>query len=208
MKTIRSALALIGTAAISACVTINVYFPAVAAERAADRIINEVWGENPERGPEASQPQASPPPQSYAPSGASVRFVALAMGTLNLVIPAAQAQPDLDISSPAIKSITQSMERRHAELKPAYDAGAIGLNQRGLVEIRDQSAVPLQQRNQLRKLVADENADRNALYKEIALANKHPEWEPDIRATFARRWIDRAPAGWWYQDASGAWRQK
>ena len=29
---------------ISACVTINVYFPAAAAERAADRIINEVWG--------------------------------------------------------------------------------------------------------------------------------------------------------------------
>ncbi|MDI3514230.1 MAG: hypothetical protein PWP40_1459 [Rhodocyclaceae bacterium] len=27
----------------SACVTINIYFPAAAAERAADRIIDEVW---------------------------------------------------------------------------------------------------------------------------------------------------------------------
>ena len=30
-------------AALSACVTINIYFPAAAAERAADRIIDEVW---------------------------------------------------------------------------------------------------------------------------------------------------------------------
>ena len=32
-------------ALVSSCVTINVYFPAAAAERAADRIIDEVWGE-------------------------------------------------------------------------------------------------------------------------------------------------------------------
>ncbi|HKA45542.1 MAG TPA: hypothetical protein VKF40_26380 [Burkholderiales bacterium] len=29
--------------ALSGCVTINVYFPAAAAEKAADRIIDEVW---------------------------------------------------------------------------------------------------------------------------------------------------------------------
>ncbi|MDO9597336.1 MAG: hypothetical protein Q7J47_06430 [Azoarcus sp.] len=29
--------------AASACVTINIYFPAAAAEKAADRIIEEVW---------------------------------------------------------------------------------------------------------------------------------------------------------------------
>ncbi|MDD3675350.1 hypothetical protein CGK74_11325 [Thauera propionica] len=27
----------------TACVTINIYFPAAAAEKAADRIIDEVW---------------------------------------------------------------------------------------------------------------------------------------------------------------------
>ncbi|MER2555009.1 MAG: hypothetical protein ABTQ28_17260 [Thauera sp.] len=30
-------------ASMSACVTINIYFPAAAAEKAADRIIDEVW---------------------------------------------------------------------------------------------------------------------------------------------------------------------
>ena len=34
----------LGAAAIlSACVTINIYFPAAAAEKAADKIIDEVW---------------------------------------------------------------------------------------------------------------------------------------------------------------------
>ena len=32
------------TLALSACVTINVYFPAAAAEKAADKIIEDVWG--------------------------------------------------------------------------------------------------------------------------------------------------------------------
>ncbi len=31
------------SAILSACVTINIYFPAAAAEKAADKIIDEVW---------------------------------------------------------------------------------------------------------------------------------------------------------------------
>jgi uncharacterized protein YdbL (DUF1318 family) len=64
------------------------------------------------------------------------------------------------------------------------------------------------QRAQASAAVADENSDRNALYREIARANGHPEWEPQIRETFAKGWIERAHAGWYYQDASGAWKQK
>jgi len=30
-------------AMLASCVTINIYFPAAAAEKAADRIIDEVW---------------------------------------------------------------------------------------------------------------------------------------------------------------------
>ena len=36
-------LALLAAFALPACVTINIYFPAAAAEKAADRIIDEVW---------------------------------------------------------------------------------------------------------------------------------------------------------------------
>ena len=43
--------------ALAACVTINIYFPAAAAERAADRIIDEVW----QLKPDASKPAAGTP---------------------------------------------------------------------------------------------------------------------------------------------------
>ena len=42
MKKIWTVLPLAGMA-LSACVTINIYFPAAAAEKAADKIIDEVW---------------------------------------------------------------------------------------------------------------------------------------------------------------------
>lgn len=33
----------LGVVALAGCVTINIYFPAAAAEKAADTIIDEVW---------------------------------------------------------------------------------------------------------------------------------------------------------------------
>jgi hypothetical protein len=39
----KLAFALCLAALLSACVTINIYFPAAAAEKAADKIIDEVW---------------------------------------------------------------------------------------------------------------------------------------------------------------------
>lgn len=201
MRTFRLAPGLLMGLLLTACVTINVYFPAVAAERAADRIIQDVWGDQPPRPPaDAGEPSSALPPEA--------RFGALAYRALELLVPPAAAQQaDIDISSPAIRKLTAAMEARHGQLKPYYDSGAIGLTGDGLIDVRDQAAVPLPERNRVRKLVADENADRNALYREIAVANQHPEWEGQIRATFARRWVSNAAAGWWYQD-SGAWRQK
>ena len=43
--------------ALSACVTINIYFPAAAAEKAADKIIDEVWRTQKDK-PAANQPAA------------------------------------------------------------------------------------------------------------------------------------------------------
>lgn len=36
-------LLLLSAASLAGCVTINIYFPAAAAEKAADKIIDEVW---------------------------------------------------------------------------------------------------------------------------------------------------------------------
>lgn len=118
------------------------------------------------------------------------------------------AEPDLEIDTPAIAAIKGSMRGNHAELKPHYQSGAIGLTSNGGVAVRDANLIPLAQRQKVNSLIAAQNKDRSALYKEIAVANGHPEWEPQVRSTFAERWIGKAPAGWWYQNASGAWVQK
>jgi hypothetical protein len=51
----------------AACVTINIYFPAAAAEKAADKIIEEVWQlKKPEAGEKTEQPVS--PPSSSQPA--------------------------------------------------------------------------------------------------------------------------------------------
>lgn len=117
--------------------------------------------------------------------------------------PFAQAAADIEINSPAISSIKSSMQARHNQLAPFYGNGAIGLTKDGLIAVKDASVLPLKDRGGLNSLVSAENSDRNALYKEIAMANGHPEWEAEIRSTFAQRWIQKAQSGWWVQEGSG-----
>ena len=117
------------------------------------------------------------------------------------------AAADLEVNTPGVNAIKQSMQARHAQLAAHYASGAVGLTADGLVALRDAGVVPLAQRQAVNALVAAENNDRNALYAEIANANGHPEWQAEIRSTFAQRWIQRAQPGWWVQ-SGGAWRQK
>jgi uncharacterized protein len=190
---------------LSACVTINVYFPAAAAEQAADKIIEGVWGSgSKEQAPGKSRQESKPSPQSLLQRTPAMVLLAAA-NVLDVLVPTARAaEADLNIATPAIRQLTQAMEARHGQLKQYYDTGAVGLTANGLIEVRDLNQVPLPERTLVRKLVADENADRNNLYREIAVANAHPEWEADIRGTFAQRWIQRAAPGWYYNDGSSS----
>lgn len=120
----------------------------------------------------------------------------------------AMAAADLELNTPAVTSIRSSMHARHEQMRPLYASGAIGLTRDGLVAVHDANAIPLKDRQSVNSLVSAENDDRNALYKEIAIANGHPEWEAEVRSTFALRWAQKAPGGWWYQDAGGAWVKK
>ena len=114
---------------------------------------------------------------------------------------------DLEVNTPGVNAIKNSMQARHAQLAGYYSSGAVGLTADGMVALRDAGAVPLAARRAVNALVAAENQDRQALYAEIANANGHPEWQAEIRSTFAQRWIQRAQTGWWVQ-SGGAWKQK
>jgi uncharacterized protein YdbL (DUF1318 family) len=138
-------------------------------------------------------------------------LLAAAGALLNLLVPTAEAQasPNLDVSDPQTRAVTASMQQRFGELKKYFDAGVIGLTADGQVAVRDQNSIALADRAVVARLVTEDNRDRATLYAELAKANKHPEWEPDIRRTFARRWVERgAQPGWYYQDAGGKWVQK
>ena len=199
---------------LAACVTVNVYFPAAAAEKAADQVIDTITG-----GASSSQPQGSnqtqkPQSSTVKPAGFAddaQRFLLAAVGNvLELIIPAAHAQgaANLDLNTPEVRAVTGSLQARFPQLKPYMDSGAVGLTADGHVEVRDANLVPLAERAKVKSLVAEENRDRDTLYAEIAKGNGHPEWKSDIQNTFARLWIERAAPGTYYQEAGGAWKQK
>lgn len=122
--------------------------------------------------------------------------------------PAVAQQTDLSVNTPAITALKETMRGRRPQLGPLFKAGALGMDNQGNVALRDANAVPLPQRAQVNSLISAENKDRAALYREIARANGHPEWEKDVRKTFAQRWRERAPAGWWIQGEDGNWKRK
>ena len=199
MKKINTALIISAMFIVAACVTINVYFPAAAAEKAAEQFVGEVLGESREEG------------SLFQPLELLQDSLLLAStGVLDALVPSAHAQQaKIDINTPQINSIKARMaQRQRSSLNSLFDAGAVGFSNDGLVTIRDRAAVPLSERRNLESVVADENRDRKAVYREIAVANGHPEWEQDIQETFAAEWVRNARPGWYYQDSGGAWRQK
>ena len=79
----------------AACVTINVYFPEAAAQKAAEQFVDKVIGPAAEQ----VQPPAEPPP-GHSP-GAML---------LDLVVPSAHAQgADITIQTPQIQAIQARM---------------------------------------------------------------------------------------------------
>lgn len=202
----------IAAVALSACVTINVYFPAAEAKEAAREFVENVIGDEAqapkqgERGPGGQSASLQHESDALAELASIARQVdiwaVLGVGT-------AHAQsPDITIKTPAIQAIQARMaERFESQLRAGFEAGALGFASDGTIVVRDASKLPLKDRVAINSAVADDNRDRKAVYREVAVANGHPEWEDRIREVFAKQWIDSARSGWWYQ-SGGAWKQK
>ena len=181
---------------LTACVTINIYFPAAATEKAADEIIKGIQGE-----------ALMPEPEARLPYWQLSLYRGID-SVLNLVIAPAHAAANLSINSPEISRLRATMQSRFSQLRPFYQQGFVGIKADGLLTARNHAKVPLSQRNGLNKLVGAENSDREKLYRAIAQANGHPEWSAQIKQTFASRWVSNAQSGWWYQSSNGSWKQK
>jgi uncharacterized protein len=182
---------------VSACVTVNIYFPAAAVERAADQIVKETWGQPGEPATIAPSPKSQSP---WAP---------IQWASLNFIGEAHAQEADINVSNPAIRALKDSIRKRSGMLRPYMDRGNVGIGQNGLLVMRNTDGLDLKARAEVKQLVDAENRDREALYVEIAKANGIAMSEvPKIRSIFARSWIDQAQSGWWIQDSQGNWRRK
>jgi len=190
--------------ALSACVTINVYFPAAEAKEAAKEFVEKVIGED--------AIPADTTPAEKPNGGGGMASLLRRIDPLSLVgigSAHAQGQPDITIKTPAIQAIQARMAARFdATLRKGFDAGALGFGKDGMIVLREPGALELKDRAGMQAAVADDNRDRKAVYKEVAVANGHAEWEAQIRDVFSKQWVASARGGWWYQDKSGAWKQK
>ncbi|MDQ7089748.1 MAG: YdbL family protein [Methylococcales bacterium] len=184
---------------LTACVTINIYFPAAAADEAADKLIKDI---------QKVTPSASEKPQASLPHWKLTVYQWVDEG-LNIIISPVQAdEADLSIDSTEIRRVQASMKARFDTLKDFYEQGYVGITKEGLIAVKEASSIPLKSRNKVSKLVEAENTDRDTLYHAIADENGHPDWYQQIKTTFAKRWVSNAQAGWWYQNANEKWTKK
>lgn len=197
MKKFWRSLLLLSVVTAVSCVTINIYFPAEQVRGAADRIVDEVWGER-AAGSEQGQPPAppvKPPPQP----GSFLKI----LGPRTVC-----ADQDINVSTPEIRAIRETMKERSGQLFPFLDTGHVGIGFDGLLKVRTTEGLGLKPRADVQRLVDAENQDRRRLYQEIARANGFPEKAGEVQAIFADSWRDKAAKGWYLEQEGGGWKQR
>ncbi len=183
---------------LAACVTVNIYFPAADVQKAADKIVGDVTGED-----EQAPPPAKPGDSSWLLQPLQI------MSAIGLGPQSAFAQVNVNVSTPAIRALKESARNDFHQLKPYYEKTVVGENSNGFVEIRDTTGLDLKEQAQVKQFVDQMNRDRTALYKEIQSANKYPpEVLPQIQKIFANSWREKSHSGWWIQNDSGQWIKK
>ena len=179
---------------VISCITVNIYFPEATVRTAAEEIVQEIRKKDADdkSAMEAvSAPSPGPRPASFS------------------LVPAAWAQEETTVSTPAIRALKESLKNRFPSLKPFFEGGNIGESNKGLVEVRDEAALGLKERAALRSLVKDENGDRSKLYAEVAKAlNIESSQIERVQKIFAESWMKSAEAGWWVQNEAGEWVKK
>lgn len=188
-------------AVLTACVTVNIYFPAAKVEKTAEKIVDEVYMEKKESPP----PEQKDKPRSQKDGGMFGGLARLA----RLGPAPAHAEEATTVSNAAIRALKDQIGRRHQELLPYYQQGQVGITRDGFLEVRGTGGLGLPQVAALKRLVDADNAARRQLYEEVAKAlNLKPEQVSQVRQIFAKQWRDKAQAGWSIQMDDGQWVRK
>ena len=187
-------------------ITVNIYFPAAEIQDAATQIEQEVRQE--EMAPGESTPTEPTVPAPRQPSSGLWPYRWRVR--LSLAVPEAHAQKiNINRKTPAIRRLIEARKKRFRQLVPLFNAGALGENNRGLVNIRSLKSLSLKDKARAKTLRQQENRDRQSLYQELGKANKIPANKvKDIAIIFAKVNRKEARSGWWLQEPDGNWRKK
>lgn len=117
-------------------------------------------------------------------------FVCAALFTLAAPL-TAQAQ--------SARELQGRMAQRLPQIDELKAAGALGENNRGYLEVREDKA-------NAAALAADENRDREAVY--ALIARETGSSAENVGRARAKQIAAQSKSGVWVQDESGAWRKK
>jgi len=191
MKTVhakKTGLFLVALFLISACITVNINFPAAEIRKQAEEIVDDVYGiENPDN----------------APTSSLDCFIAW------LLPKAAFAQDATTISNASIRALKGQLKAQHNMLAPFFTKGNVGIDKNGMLTLKDTKGMNMKNLAKLRRTVKADNNIRNKLYAEVAKAMNIPSGQVNqVKDIYADLWRQKAGAGWWIQDDKGAWKKK
>lgn len=155
-------------------------------EEQADNVLDFIEGES----------EQLPPVEPAETSGES----SLIKPFLEAINPVRQAHAgELKSDSARIREIAESLKERFPKIEALKKQALIGENDRGYVELRPNDALEddAERKNDLQKLIHEENEDRKQLYTEIVKLNTD---QADLSLTvveriYAKKRLERAKTG-------------
>lgn len=108
---------------------------------------------------------------------------------------------ELKQSSPAVAEIAKRLKERNPKIDALKDSGCAGESNRGVLELRPcDKLTDAAKKNEAQQLIAAENADRKALYKEVAELNRDQNVTVSaVERVFAQKRLERAQPGQVFQ---------
>jgi len=103
---------------------------------------------------------------------------------------------ELKSVSPRMQQIAEKLKKRNPKLVVLKKKDAIGENNKGYVELRNADVLSgAEEADAVRKLLEEENADRQALYKEVVRLNKDSDAsQAAVEGIYAQKRLERAEA--------------
>ncbi len=216
---LKTLAALAGLCAAASCVNINIYFPEAEVREAAEEIVGEVRPEvagagNETGAPQGSSSQAPDPEPTKSRLTPEVKTSGSVWSLLGSHAAWAEEKKgdkkiELDVKSPVIKKIKETLKARYAKLLPLYEKGAIGEGANGYLAAKDTDGLSLKEKRDVQTLLSEENDDRKNLYAEIVKSNGiEDSYVERVGQLFSAEWQKKSKAGWWIEPTAGKWEKK